>query len=136
MDITTQHLYHRLRPHATLNNVVLLAAAGIVLIGVWNTIATLQKNFLLQQRVDSLDQQIEIARLETETARLQQQYLRSPEYIELVARKSLGKAAPGEVMVVLPPTPAEPSSKQPAQHAAVARSNPQLWIDFFFGSRR
>ena len=130
MDIP--HLYRLAKRHLTLNNGVLAVALLLITMGVWSTIGTLQKNFVLQQKVDSLDRDIELAALERDTLKLQQQYFRSGEYIELVARRSLGLARSGEKLVVLPKAPPEPIAK-PLVTATVSPSNLDLWYQFFFG---
>ncbi len=129
----TRHWLQLLRQRATLNNIVLAVALMVVAASIWNTVMTLQKNFLLQQRVDLLEQQIKVTQLEVETLRLQQQYLQSPEYQELTARAKLGKANPGEKVINLPPLPpeAKPPSSQPVKLDEL--SNFDKWMRFFFG---
>lgn len=129
-----EHIYHSVRKRAKLNNIVLVAAIIIVLSGIWNTVSTLQKNFLLQQKVDLLEQQIKIGQLEVETLRLQQQYLGSNEYLELSARERLNKAAPGERLIHLPPIKSKDHDITKVTPAAQKKvSNAQLWFRFFFG---
>ncbi|MFZ1458927.1 MAG: septum formation initiator family protein [Candidatus Saccharimonadales bacterium] len=127
------HYYQMFRRHATLNNGVLAAAAIIVLASVWNTVETLQKNFLLQQRVDTMKQEIAIAEIETETLKLQQQYLKSTEYQELTARAKLGKSSPGEKVIILPPLPKSDTPQAETPTTRVPRSNFAKWTQFFFG---
>ena len=131
----SQHIFHILRRHATLNNVVLLVALVVVMASVWNTLSTLQKNYLLQQRVDQLSQEIEITRLEAENLKLQQNYYRSDEYLELTAKAKLGKALPGETVVILPPLPKTPVDEADTPTATPNQSNFAKWIQFFFGER-
>jgi cell division protein FtsB len=131
MDIS--HLYRITRSHVTLNNSVLVVALLIVLGSIWNTVMTLQKNFILQQKVDLLEQQIKVAKLEVETLQLQQQYLGSREYQELVAREKLGKAAPGEKVINLPALPEDPQKKVVTSMTQPELSNFQKWMQFFFG---
>jgi hypothetical protein len=53
MDYT--QLLRRAQRYVTLNNGVLFAAGIIVIASIWNTMLTLQKNFILQQRVNTLE---------------------------------------------------------------------------------
>jgi cell division protein FtsB len=131
--MNTSHLIATVRRYLTLNNSVLLVAMVIVVASVWNTMLTLQKNFLLQQQVNTLEQEIMISQLEVDTLRLQQQYLQSPEYQELTAREKLGKAAPGESVINLPALPPEPEKKQATFVPTDQLSNFQKWMRFFFG---
>lgn len=132
----TAHIYQLIKRHATLNNIVLAVAVVIVIASIWNTMDTLQKNFILQQRVNTLEQEIVLTQLEVDTLRLQQQYLQSAEYQELVARDKLGKAAPGENLINLPPlSPEESASAKSQPRSRDDRSNFDKWLDFFFGKR-
>ncbi len=128
------HYLTLLRRHATLNNGVLFVAAIIVVASVWNTLSTLQRNFRLQQKVDLLSQQIEVAKLEAETLELQQQYYKSAEYIELTARAKLGKAMPGEKVIILPSSPKSvPGASPSTTTIKPEKSNFDKWLQFFFG---
>lgn len=131
--MNTSHLIATVRRYLTLNNSVLLVAMVIVVASIWNTMLTLQKNFLLQQQVNTLEQEIMISQLEVDTLKLQQQYLQSPEYQELTAREKLGKASPGESVINLPPLPPEPETKQETFVPTDQLSNFQKWMRFFFG---
>lgn len=128
------HYVHLTKQQLTLNNGVLLVAGLITLSWLWGTIATLQKNFQLEQQVSSLDQEIEVAELRTQNVRYEQNYLRSDEFLELEARKQLNKAAPGETVILLPrvDVPDEPAT---TPIAAPDSSNFQEWIRFFFGRK-
>ena len=131
--MNTSHFIATVRRYLTLNNSVLLIAMVIVIASVWNTMLTLQKNFILQQKVYSLEQQIQLTQLEVDTLRLQQQYLQSPEYQELTARAKLGKAAPGEKVINLPALPKEAPKTQQTVVMTDELSNFQKWLRFFFG---
>ena len=131
--MNTSHLIATVRRYLTLNNSVLIVAMIIVIASVWNTMITLQKNFILQQRVYTLEQEILVTQLEVDTLRLQQQYLQSPEYQELTARAKLGKAAPGEKVINLPPLPKEAPVTQQTIVTTDELSNFQKWLRFFFG---
>lgn len=121
----------------TLDNLVLSVAVLIALGWVWGTMDTLQNNFRLQAQVNNLRQGIEQDTLKAQNLALENQYYASPEYQELEARERLGKAAPGEHMLLLPAnTVSDPQSLQ-AQLTApqTTTSNFQAWLNFFFGNR-
>lgn len=132
MDILGQ-IFQFFKRHTTLNNTVLAVAGIIVIAGIWNTIATLQKNFILQQRVNTLEQEIQLTQLEVDTLRLQQEYLQSSEYQELIARAKLGKAGSGEHVINLPPLPEQESTTIEVATPAEPPSNFDKWLQFFFG---
>ncbi len=131
--MNTLHLSRLYKRYATLNNGVLLVASIIVLASIWNTVETLQYNFVLQQRVDRMKQEIAIAEIETETLKLQQQYLKSPEYQELTARAKLGKSSEGEKVIILPPQAKTPTASSTVTPVKLPQSNFAKWMQFFFG---
>ena len=131
MDIV--HLIQTVRRHLTLNNSVLIVAMVIVVASIWNTMLTLQRNFVLQQKVNTLEQEIKLTQLEVDTLRLQQQYLQSAEYQELTARAKLGKASPGEKVVNLPPLPKVETEPDVLTPTLDESPNFQKWMRFFFG---
>jgi cell division protein FtsB len=131
--MNSSHLIATVRRYLTLNNSVLLVAMVIVVASIWNTMLTLQKNFILQQKVNTLEQEIMISQLEVDTLKLQQQYLQSSEYQELTAREKLGKASPGESVINLPPLPPEPKIEEETFVPTDELSNFQKWMRFFFG---
>lgn len=131
--MTSKEYYYHIKKRLTLNHIVLAVAVFITVLGVWNTIQTLQRNFALQLQVNQLDQQIAIAELETQTLVLQQEYYKSDEYLELSARQYLGKVAPGEKVIILPKATVDAETLG-HQAQRVEPSNLQLWNQFFFGS--
>ncbi|MBC7746449.1 hypothetical protein H7Y40_00505 [Pedobacter sp.] len=126
-------VFHHWRQYMTLNNGAVAVALLIALSWLWGTVVTLQKNFVLQQQVGALDQQVQIAEIENTNLGFQRQYFKSSEYLELAAREKLGKAAPGEKLIILPPTVKSPAASVPAPATSVEASNFQQWMRFFFG---
>ncbi len=126
-----------LRNFYTLDNIVLTVAVLIALGWIWGTMDTLQNNFRLQAQVNTLRQQAERNTLETQNLALENQYYASNEYVELQVRERLGKAAPGESMLLLPTNTASDTQTTPKPIATTATStgNFQAWLNFFFGNR-
>lgn len=122
-----------LRRYVTLQNGVLALAGMIVLGSLWTTVATLQRNYVLQRQLDDLVRQVELETLRTDTLALEGQYYRSREYLEVAARDRLSRGAPGEKLVILPPAVAPAASASQAADTS-APSNFQQWMRFFFGS--
>ncbi len=127
----------KLRSHFTLNNGVLLLALLITMSWVWGTVQAIQQNFVLQQQVDGIGQQIAFQDLENKTLEFENQYYGSNEYLELSARSHLNKSAPGEKLLILPQNTV--SDKAPATTSVVMpiskRSNFQQWLYFLFGNK-
>lgn len=129
---------NRLREHLTLNNAVLFVALLIGSSWAWSTVEAIQRNFKLQQQVDSLSQQIAVQELENKSQQLQNKYYQSPEYLELSARERLNKAAPGENVIILPPNTVAPAAQtdlQTSETPIATRSNFAQWMYFLFGRK-
>lgn len=126
----------KIKPHLTLNNGVLLVALLITASWVWGTVGAIQQNFLLQQQVDSLAQQISYQDLENQTLVFENQYYQSDEYLEVSARDHLSLANPGEKLLILPPTTVHDStSASPSSTPISKRTNFQQWLYFLFGDK-
>ncbi|HSE60988.1 MAG TPA: septum formation initiator family protein [Candidatus Saccharimonadales bacterium] len=133
-----RHILGKMREHMTINNGVLLVAVLIGSSWAWSTIEAIQRNFKLQQQVDSLAQQIAVQELENKSQSLQNQYYQSPEYLELSARERLGKAAPDEKLIMLPPNKVPVTAEEELQSSEspiTSRSNFAQWMYFLFGKK-
>ena len=128
----------KLRSHLTLNNGVLLVALLITMSWVWGTVQAIQQNFVLQQQVDGIGQQIAFQELENQTLQFENQYYGSNEYLELSARSHLNKASSGEKLLILPQNTVSDKNLT-AQQSTVTpvskRSNFQQWLYFLLGSK-
>jgi cell division protein FtsB len=130
-------MFNKIRSKITLNNGVLLIALLITASWAWGTVGAIQQNFLLQQDVDGLAQQIGYQELENQTLKFENQYFNSREYLELSARDHLGKANAGEKLLVLPPATAHDApSPAPTVMPIEKRSNFQQWMYFLFGDKK
>lgn len=139
MKTTISLLVKRVRDLATLNNGVLVVAILIASTWVWSTIEAIQHNFTLQQKVDTLSQQIAIDDLQNKTLQLQKSYYSSDQYLELSARERLGLTQPGEKVLVLPANTVKPL-EQTVQTGSSSttmndRSNFAQWMYFLFGKK-
>lgn len=120
-------------------------ALGLILFGLiavmvtWSGVKAVQTNYALQKEISRLQQENEVKKLENTNLGLKNQYYNSDQYLELAARQSFGKAAPGETVVLIPRDVAlahtiEPS-KKPEKPAAGQKpkyqQNFEDWIDFF-----
>jgi cell division protein FtsB len=132
--MTFHELRQLIKKQYTLDNVVLFVAVVIAVSWLWGTMGTLQNNYLLQRQVDTLQQQVEETKLETETLALENKYFESQEYLELQARQRLNKAAPGEHLLLLPANTTTDTSGTQNTPLAVQRSNLKEWINFFFAN--
>jgi Flp pilus assembly protein TadB len=130
-------LYRKYQHLVTVQNVGLAVALLVAFTWVWGAVATLQQNYQHQRRVDENAQQIELMKLQNQNYAYQQAYYKSDEFLELSARQKLGKAFPGEKLVLLPSSAGVHDTTQPvAAKPVVTESNFSKWMDFFFGGSR
>lgn len=80
----------------------LVAFGVIVLLVSWSGVRVIETNYQLEKDVARLEEQNTIERLENQNQALENEYYRTDQYLELQARKNLGKAAPGETVVLVP----------------------------------
>ena len=131
-------VYRARHEYLTLNNVVIAVAFIIAASWVWGSLGVMQRNYALQKELDSQKQQLELTKLQTENAKLEQTYYKSSEYQELAARKDLGLALPGEKELVLPANSqaaidADNQTAAAASPTLAKDSNLEQWINFLFG---
>lgn len=137
MKLPFSHQLHHWRGYVTIQNGALALGLLIALSWIWGTVGTLSKNFELQQEVDQLDSQIELAKLQNQNLTFQKNYYASSEYLELSARELLGKVAPGERVIILPDS-SQIKDKATASTTNTTKSDPSnfsQWMQFFFGER-
>ena len=132
-------LYKKYQHLITVQNAGLAVAVIIAFVWVWGAVATLQQNYQHQRRVDANSQQIELMKLQNQNFEYMQAYYRSDEFLELSAREKLGKAFPGEKLVILPSS--DHIKDTQSSTAAVSgiteeESNFSKWMDFFFGGNQ
>jgi len=122
--------------------------AGLLIFGIiailvtWSGIEAVDTNYSLQQQISQLQQQNNLQKLQNNNLSLQNQYYQTNTYLELQARQLLGKASPGEKLIIVPqnvamtyivPLPGAmntSSSTSPSQPSY--QKNFEAWINFFF----
>lgn len=132
-------MFKRIKPYLNLNNGVLLVAVLIAVSWVWGTVEAIQRNFVLQQQVDTLAQELAFHELENETLEFHKKYYQTDEYLELSARERLNKAGAGEKVLILPPNTVKPAASEAAEPTITPirdRSNFDQWSYFLFGHKR
>jgi len=83
-------------------NIVTYLFLLIVLAIAWSSVKTIQNNYELQKQISALQQQNQVIDLSNQNIQLQNQYYQTDQYLELAARQSLGLAAPGEKIMLIP----------------------------------
>jgi cell division protein FtsB len=83
-------------------NIAMYLFVLITLAIAWSSVKTIQNNYELQKQISALQQQNQVIDLANQNIQLQNQYYRTNQYLELAARQSLGLAAPGEKIMLIP----------------------------------
>ncbi len=126
-----------------------MRSLGLIVFGVialmvtWSGIKAVQANYALQKQISTLQQQTSIQTLQNNNLKLQNQYLNTPQFLELSARRNFGLAAPGEKELIVPKSVAlahivsVPGAKVGDVTSDVIVPRPayqenfQAWINFF-----
>lgn len=116
----------------------------IVVLVSWSTAKAIQANYDLQKQVAEKQKENEVQQLKNDNLKIKNQYLETDEYLELTARRQLGRAARGEKVVIVPKEVAlrytvESSIKSDAEVQQTAdesrpfyQKNLEAWGEFFF----
>ena len=97
------------------------------------TIDVMNRNYRLQRQVNQgmLDNQV--IEIQNENLRLERAYYKTDEYLELSARALLGKALPGEHLVLLKRAEVADTNQGKTSQRFEQRSNLDQWLDFLSG---
>lgn len=125
------------RDFLTVENVVLSFAIILCLVWTFQTITAMSRNWELSERLTEERKKLELVSLEVESAELANEYYKSNEYQELVARKNLDKKLAGENMVVMPENSESAKNKHQDEPKTLAVNEPEYsnfekWMMFLF----
>lgn len=112
--------------------------SGIIALMAIAIINTLSHNYSLQHQVDMSNLDNQISDIANQSLRLEQMYYSTEEFQEISARELLGKAKPGEHMVILPksaPVNQEIYDQNQNKKKIMQKSNLNQWLDFLFGNK-
>jgi cell division protein FtsB len=112
--------------------------AALVLAGSWavGAVGVMNHNYDLQRQVDQAKLDNQIIELTNQNLKLEQAYFQTDEFLNLQARALLGKANPGEHLVLLPKVDSSNADNQTSDAATTpTKSNLGQWMEFLFGQR-
>ena len=119
----------------SIENIVLIVAIILCFFWTIQSINAMTRNWELSERLATERKNLELLSLEVEAAELENEYLKTSEYQELVSRRNLDKKLPGENMVVMPENSDAAKSKhkkaQP-ENSEAESSNLKKWFRFLF----
>ena len=131
-----RRLSYKLRhDYLTVENVFLVAAIILCLTLTYQSIMAMSRNWELSERLGAEKRQLELLSIENEKSQLENEYFRSEEYQEILARKFLDKQLPGEKMVVLPENSEKAKNKHVPKEEEIAEkrySNFDKWMMYLF----
>lgn len=121
----------------SVENVVLLISIVLCLVLTYQSIVAMSRNWMLSERLTTERKKLELLSLEVEAGELENEYYKTDEFQELMARKHLDKKMPGENMIILPENSEEAINKhgettvieQEKEH-----SNFDKWMMYLFPS--
>lgn len=119
--------------------------AVMVILATWSGVSVIETNYTLQKQVATAEQKNQISQLENTKLKLQNEYLNTDTFLELTARKQLGRGAPGETLLLVPKTVALAHAKELPAVDSQAKTTPETdnrpkyqqnisaWWDFMLG---
>lgn len=135
----------QIKQFGDIRNIVMYLFVLIVLAIAWSSVKTIQSNYELQKQISALKQQNQVIELSNQNIKLQNQYYQTDQYLELAARQSLGLAAPGEKIMVIPSSVAmkyvdptlikqyKPEEGIKGDNRSTHIKNLETWRDFLLG---
>ena len=127
--------YRLKHDYLTIENVFLFVAIALCLMLTYQSVVAMSRNWELSEKLRAEKKELELLTVETEASELENEYYRTDEYQELLARRSLDKQFPGENMVVMPENSEEAKNKHSeTKTVATAKeySNFEKWMKFLF----
>jgi hypothetical protein len=98
----------------------------------------MSRNWELVERLNSEKKSLELAKIEVETAELENEYYKTEEYQELAARKMVNKQLSGEHMVYMPENSEVAKNKHKVAEEVKEEktySNFEKWMMYLFPAR-
>lgn len=122
----------------SIENVVLAIAIILCLVWTYQSIVSMSRNWELVERLNSEKKSLELAKIEVETAELENEYYKTEEYQELAARKMANKQLSGEHMVYMPENSEVAKNKHKVAEEVKEEktySNFEKWMMYLFPAR-
>ena len=104
---------------------------------VWGTISSVTRNWELEQRLVARRYELTLEQLEIDSIELENKYLASEEYQELMARARQNKKLEGETLIYLPDNSDYAKHKHEevkTEEIVEEPSNFEQWFTFLFGA--
>ena len=119
----------------TVENVVLVLGIVLCLVWTYQSVVAMSRNWELSERLTAERKELELLSVEVTAAELENEYYKTDEYQELMARKHLDKKLAGEQMVVMPENSEAAKSKDSNKNTQVEKKEPSnfdRWMNYLF----
>jgi cell division protein FtsB len=114
----------------------------VLLMMSWSGVKVIETNYSLQKQISQLEQQRQLQDLSNTNLKLTNEYYKSNQYLELMARQNFGLAASGETVLVVPqhvalantvdmPNTEQAQKQKTASKQPFYQRNFQAWMNFF-----
>lgn len=115
----------------------------LVVLVSWSGVNVIQTNYDLQKKIARIEQENTVRQLENSNLKLRNQYYDTDQYLELTARRQLGRAMPGETLLLVPKevalthsveplTQTQKDVEQAKPHKPAYQQNFEAWVEFLF----
>ena len=121
----------------TVENIVLIVAILLCLVWTYQSITAMSRNWELSETLTREKKELELLNVEVEAAELENEYYKTNEYQELMARKLLDKKLDGENMVVMSKNSETAKNKHKIEKQEITEqeySNFEKWMMYLFPS--
>lgn len=118
----------------------MLVFLALVFLVSWSGARAIQTNYGLQRQVYELQKRNDVQRLENANLSFTNDYYNTSQYLEVTARQTLGLAAPGETVLLVPKdvalahtvdVPATKTAAEIENAKPFWQRNFNAWMDFF-----
>ena len=138
MKTRVRRVQYKLRhDFLTVENVVLVLAIILCLTWTYQSVVAMSRNWELSERLTTEKRERDLLSIEVEAAELENEYYKTEEYQELMARKYLDKELAGEQMVVMPENSEAAKNKHKQTDGVIQEktySNFEKWRMYLFPS--
>ena len=133
--------HNRLESFFSLNTLLYAIALVIAVSLSLNTVSVIERNYTLEQEVESLQEEISILSLENENLKFNIEYYKTDDYLEVAAKEKFSKRGTGESVVVFERDEFTPTNTalsfetvEQEEQQADFKENFNAWWDFLFSS--
>jgi cell division protein FtsB len=141
--IKTLHKHPFLQEFRDVRLLGLIVFGVIVLMVCWSGVRVIETNYRLEQQIARMEEQSKLRHLENTNKKLKNEYYKSDQYLELQARRSFGKAAAGETLLLVPeevalahtvdlPEETLTETEVAETQKPLYQRNFEAWMNFFF----